>query len=60
VDLDEAFVILFRGQSNVAVLARKLDIPQIELEEAFRGYVKITPIDEDIWRGDVELAWPWA
>jgi len=28
--------------------------------EVFSTYAKEIPVSEDAWRGDVDLAWPWA
>lgn len=56
----EAHQILFRGQSNVRVMANRLGISLGDLQESFRAYCSENPIDEDVWRGDIELGWPWA
>lgn len=56
----EAHQILFRGQSNVKVMANKLGVSLEDLQQSFREYVAANPIDEDVWRGDIELGWPWA
>lgn len=56
----EAHQLLFRGQSNAAALAAALGVPLAELQASFRDYVAANPIDESVWQGDVELAWPWA
>ena len=56
----EAHQILFRGQSNVAQMAKRLEISLEELQASFREYVAVNPIDEDVWKGDIELGWPWA
>ncbi len=58
-ELKEALVVIFKGQSNVAVMAAKLDMPLDSLQEKFREYVSRTPIDPDVWRGDVEISWPF-
>ena len=58
--LDEALVILFRGQSNVRIMASDVGISLEELQQAFRDYVAMTPIDPDVWRGDVETSWPYS
>ena len=41
-------------------MANDLGITLEEMQEAFRDYVAQTPVDEDVWMGDVELAWPFA
>ena len=56
----EACQILFRGQSNVKLMANRLGISLEEMQQTFRGYVARNPVDENVWRGDIELAWPWA
>ena len=57
---DEAHAILFKGQSNIDQMATKLGVPLSDLQQSFREYVARNPIDEDIWRGDIELGWPWC
>ncbi len=56
----EAHQILFRGQSNVRVMATRLGVELADLQQSFREYVAANPVDEGVWQGDVELAWPWA
>ena len=58
--IDEALVVLFRGQSNVKLMASKVGISLEEMQQAFREYVAKTPIDPGVWEGDVELAWPYS
>ena len=58
-ELKEALVVIYKGQSNVAIMAAKLDMPLKSLQEKFREYVSRTPIDPDVWRGDVEISWPF-
>tara|TARA_R100001509_G_C4806239_1_gene194825 strand:+ start:519 stop:704 length:186 start_codon:yes stop_codon:yes gene_type:complete len=58
-ELSEALVVIFKGQSNMAVMANELSMPLETLQEHFREYVDRTPIDPDVWRGDVEMAWPF-
>ena len=60
IELSEALQILYRGQSNVALMARKLDMPLPKLQQLFREYVRRNPIDPDLWKGDVELNWPFV
>jgi len=59
VELREGLQILYRGQSNVAVLADQLNLPLETLKREFRDYVSVNPIDPDVWKGDVEIAWPY-
>ena len=56
----EACQILFRGQSNVKVMANRLGITLEEMQQTFRKYCDANPIDENVWQADVELGWPWA
>jgi hypothetical protein len=30
-----------------------------EFQQAFRDYVKKTPVDPEHWKGDVVISWPW-
>jgi len=56
----EACQILFRGQSNVKIMANRLEVSLEEMQQTFRDYCAVNAIDEDVWQGDVELAWPYA
>lgn len=56
----EACQTLFKGQSNVKIMANRLGIPLKEMQEVFSLYCEHNLIDEDVWRGDIELGWPWA
>jgi len=58
-ELQEALEVVFKGQSNMAVMANELGMPLKTLQEYFREYVSRTPIDPDVWKGDVEMAWPF-
>jgi hypothetical protein len=55
----EALQILYRGQSNVAVMAERLDMPLKTLQEEFRHYVKVNHISSDVWKLDIEMSWPY-
>ncbi len=55
----EALQTLYKGQSNVKLMAVRLGISLEEMQQDFRDYVATNPIDEDVWRGDVEIAWPY-
>lgn len=57
---EEAIDLCFRGKSNVAHAAADVGCSLEELKEVFRRHVAETPIDEDVWRGDVEVSWPWS
>jgi|TARA_Y100000289_G_scaffold63593_1_gene74281 hypothetical protein len=58
-ELLEGLQILFKGQSNVAIMAKKLDMPLETLQEEFRQYVLVNPIDPDVWQLDIEINWPY-
>jgi len=55
----EACQVLFKGQSNVKIMANRLGISLEEMQRVFRLYCEQNPIDENVWRGDIELSWPW-
>ena len=56
----EALDEIYKGQCNVAVKAKEIGVSTEELKRLFRIYAVQRPIDEDVWRGDVELGWPWV
>jgi hypothetical protein len=58
-ELLEGLQLLFKGQSNVAVMAKTLDMPLKTLQEEFRQYVKVNPIDPDCWQADIDICWPF-
>ena len=58
--MEEALELIYRGQCNVAVKAKEICVSTEELKRLFRVYAMQRPIDEDVWRGDVELGWPWV
>ena len=58
--MEEALELIYRGQCNVAVKAKEIGVSTEELKRLFRIYAIQRPIDDDVWRGDVELGWPWA
>lgn len=57
---EDALDLIYRGQTNVAVMAKKTGVSLEEMKRLFNLYVSQRPIDPDIWRADVELGWPWA
>ena len=59
ITVQEALLILHKGQSNVRHMADKLNMPLSELQQLFREFVARTPIDEDVWKGDIDLSWPY-
>ena len=58
-ELLEALQILYKGQANVAVMAKRLDMPLKTLQQEFRQYVKVNPIDSDVWELDIDMSWPY-
>ena len=56
--IEECMHDLYTGQTNVAVAAKKVELPLQELKQIFCSYVAKRPIDDDVWQADVELAWP--
>lgn len=58
--LEDALDLIYKGQTNVAVMAKDLEIPLEEMKRLFQLYVSGRPIDPDVWQADVELGWPWA
>lgn len=58
-ELLEALQILYKGQSNIAVMAKTLDMPLETLQEEFRQYVKDNPIDPEFWKADIDICWPF-
>ena len=56
----EACQILFKGQSNVKIMANRLEISLEEMQRIFGEYCAVNPIDENHWQSDVEMGWPWA
>ena len=57
--VEEALELIYRGKCNVAVKAKEIGVSTEELKRLFRDFAVKRPIDEDVWRGDVELGWPW-
>jgi len=40
-------------------MAGEMGVSLEAMKAALNEYVKATPIDEDVWMGDVEPSWPW-
>ena len=55
----EACQILCRGQTNVAKIAKTLNIPLESLKEDFRQYVKVNPPDLNEWQHEIAMTWPY-
>lgn len=58
--LEDALDLIYKGQTNVAVMAKKVGVSLDEMKRLFNVYVNQRPIDPDVWQADVELGWPWA
>lgn len=57
--LEDALHVCYKGQTNVAHAAKDVGMSLAEFQQAFRDYVKKTPVDPDLWKGDVVISWPW-
>ena len=60
ISLEDALDLIYKGQTNVAVMAKKVGVSLDEMKRLFNVYVKQRPIDPDVWQADVELGWPWV
>ena len=58
--LEDALDLIYKGQTNVAVMAQKVGVTLEEMQRLFKIYVSHRPLDPDVWQADVELGWPWA
>lgn len=58
--LEDALNELYQGRTNVATQAALIGMPKEELQEIFRDYVSSRNLDDDIWKKDVDLAWPYV
>lgn len=58
--LEDALDLLYKGQTNVALIAKETGITLEEMQHLFKEYVSQRPIDPDVWQGDVDLSWPWS
>ena len=59
ITVQEALLTFDKGPSNVKHMADELGMPLAELQQRFREFVARTPIDEDVWKGDIDLSWPY-
>ena len=60
IELEDALGLLYKGQTNVAVMAKEVGVSLDEMKRLFGYYVSQRPIDPDVWQADVEPSWPWA
>ena len=58
-ELEEALYVLYKGQTNVAVKAKELEMPLAGLKKALSAFIKTNPVDESVWTRDFELSWPY-
>lgn len=56
----EAHQQLFKGQSNVSLIANSLGCSVQSLQESFSLYVTANKLVGDEWQQDEELCWPFA
>ena len=57
---DDAHAILFKGQANVAQMAKRVGCSTEDLKRSFAAYAVLIPASDDAWRADVDLSWPWC
>ena len=60
VELEDALYLIYKGQTNVVLIAKETDVSLEEMKRLFKEYVSQRPIDPDVWQGDVDLSWPWS
>lgn len=60
ISIQDALDEIYRGQTNVAVKAKEVDLSLTELKELFNQYVLNRPICSSDWENDIELSWPWS
>lgn len=59
-ELEETLDLLYKGTSNVVIKAKETGVSLEEMKRLLSTYIKLRPIDPDIWLKDVELSWPWC
>lgn len=57
--MHQAVQILYRGQNNVKLMANAMGVSLEVMKSELNKHVAATPIDPDVWRGDVDPAWPY-
>ena len=60
VELEDALYLIYKGQTNVVLIAKETGVSLEEMKRLFNLYVSQRPIDPDVWQGDVDLSWPWS
>lgn len=58
--MHQAVQILYKGQNNVKLMANTMGVSLEVMQSELNKYVAATPVDPDIWRGDIELSWPYS
>ena len=59
-ELEEALDLLYKGTSNVAVTAKETGVTLKTMQHLLTDYIKVRPIDPDVWLADVEVSWPYT
>ena len=57
--LEDALDELYKGRTNVAKQAAEINMRKTDLQQVFREYVSRRSIDDDIWKKDAEMSWPY-
>ena len=58
-ELEEALDLLYKGTSNVAVTAKEAGVTLETIQHLLTDYIKLRPIDPNVWLADVEVSWPY-
>ena len=58
-EIEEALDLLYKGQTNVAVKAKELNLPLPQLKQLLKNYIQQIPLTDDAWNADIELGWPY-
>jgi hypothetical protein len=57
--LEDALDELYKGRTNVAKQAAEINMCKTDLQQVFREYVSRRSVDDDIWKKDAEISWPY-
>lgn len=55
----EACQILYKGQSNVKLMANRCGLSLEQMQKIFGEYVAENPLTPDAWQKDIEPSWPY-
>lgn len=58
--MEETLHLIYKGQTNVALAAKQEAVSLEEMKQLFDQFVARNPIDPDVWKGDIELSWPYC